>query len=158
MSTAIADTVAQDSRTLIRHILDRYHSVHRRELPELIRLARRVERAHRDHPEAPVGLTDLLSQVEYAMEAHMRKEEHGLFPELRAGETHMAVAMELMRDEHDDHARRLDELAALSRQHRPPAGACASWRALCAGTAKFADDLREHIRLENELLFPAFGA
>ena len=26
-----------------------------------------------------------------------------------------------------------------------------------AGTAKFAPDLREHVRLENEVLFPGFG-
>ena len=87
----------------------------------------------------------------------MQKEEQGLFPTLRAGQGSMAMAMELMRDEHDDHHLRLDELEALTRGHQPPEDACGSWRALYAGTAKFAADLREHIRIENDVLFPACG-
>ena len=34
--------------------------------------------------------------------------------------------------------------------------ACGAWRTLHAGTATFAADLREHIRLENEVLCPDF--
>ena len=45
------------------------------------------------------------------------------------------------------------ELEALTRGHQPPEDACNSWRALYAGTAKFAADLREHIRIENDVLF-----
>ncbi len=40
--------VPTEPSALIDHILARYHEVHRRELPELIRLARRVEAVHRD--------------------------------------------------------------------------------------------------------------
>jgi regulator of cell morphogenesis and NO signaling len=35
-------------------------------------------------------------------------------------------------------------------------GACRSWTALYTGLRKFADDLVEHIRLENEVLFPRY--
>lgn len=148
--------VPQDTNALIAHIEERYHATHRRELPELIRLARRVEAVHQGHADAPLGLADLLSRMGWEMEAHMQKEEQGLFPMLREG---MAVqmAMELMRDEHDDHRARLQELEALTHGHTPPAGACNSWRALYAGTAKFADDLVQHIHLENNVLFPRFG-
>jgi regulator of cell morphogenesis and NO signaling len=45
---------------------------------------------------------------------------------------------------------------AVHRQEVPEL-ACGTWRALCAGTAKFADDLREHIRLENDVLLPGCG-
>jgi regulator of cell morphogenesis and NO signaling len=37
-----------------------------------------------------------------------------------------------------------------------PAEACNTWRALYAGLAKFAEDLTEHIHLENNILFPKF--
>jgi regulator of cell morphogenesis and NO signaling len=87
----------------------------------------------------------------------MQKEEQGLFPMLRVGHG-PAMAMELMRDEHDDHGARLRELEALTHGHEPPADACNSWRALYAGTAQFALDLTEHIHLENNVLFPRFGA
>ncbi len=147
----------QDTGALIEHILTRYHAVHRQEVPELIRLARLVEATHAKHPALPCGLAELLQRIQWEMEAHMQKEEQGLFPMLLPGQGDMAMAMELMRDEHDDHAARLNQLAELTRGHQPPDDACGTWRALYAGTAKFADDLREHIRLENDMLFPGCG-
>jgi regulator of cell morphogenesis and NO signaling len=152
-----ADAAPEDTDALIDHILTRYHAVHRVQLPELIALAGRVEAAHADHPAVPHGLAQLITRITWEMESHMQKEEEGLFPTLRTGHP-MAIAIELMRDEHDDHAIRLGELEALTRGHVPPADACGSWRALCAGTARLAADLREHIRLENDVLFPRFGA
>jgi regulator of cell morphogenesis and NO signaling len=146
----------EETEALIEHILTRYHATHRREVPELIRLARRVEAVHREHPDAPAGLAELLTRMEWEMEAHMQKEEQGLFPMLREGHA-IPMAMELMRDEHEEHAERLAQLEALTHGHAPPEGACNSWRALYAGTEKFADDLRRHIHLENEVLFPRFG-
>jgi regulator of cell morphogenesis and NO signaling len=147
-----------DANALIDHILSRYHEVHRKEMPELIRLAKLVEAEHARHPRVPRGLSELLLRMSWEMEAHMQKEEQGLFPTLRAGEGGMAMACELMRDEHDDHAARLAELAALTHGHELPADASPTWRALYAGTAKFAADLREHIHLENDVLFPRAGA
>jgi regulator of cell morphogenesis and NO signaling len=55
---------AGTSPELIDHILERYHAVHREQLPELIRMARRVEAVHRDHPAVPTGLADLLEQAQ----------------------------------------------------------------------------------------------
>jgi regulator of cell morphogenesis and NO signaling len=48
----------ESPETLIDHILERYHAVHREQLPELIRMARRVEAVHRDHPLVPTGLAE----------------------------------------------------------------------------------------------------
>jgi regulator of cell morphogenesis and NO signaling len=160
-STTVAEAATaeppREVDALIDHILTRYHAVHRRELSELLLLARRVETEHVRHPDVPHGLADMLLRMGWELEAHMQKEEDGLFPVLRAGQDGMTMAMELMRDEHDEHAARLAELTMLTRGHQPPQAACGTWRALYAGTAKLADDLREHIRLENEVLFPSFG-
>jgi hypothetical protein len=112
------DAAPEQIGALIDYILARYHAVHRQKVPALIVLARRVEAAHRDHQTLPAGLADLLTSIAWEMEAHMQKEEQGLFPMLRDGHGGMAVAMELMRDEHDDHAARPEQLAALSRGHR----------------------------------------
>lgn len=147
------------SEALIDLIETRYHAVHRRELPELVRLARRVEAVHRDNPEVPHGLAELLEEMAGEMEAHMQKEEQVLFPLMRRGGHPMiGHPIATMRHEHDGHGEHLRALEALTHEGVPPAGACNTWRALYAGTRKLADDLMEHIHLENNILFPRFGA
>lgn len=142
---------------LIDHILERYHAVHREQLPELIRMARRVEAVHRDHPDVPTGLAALLEQAEQELLDHMAKEEQILFPILKAGGSAMVVhPITVMRMEHTSHGQMLEHLMALTHDGRPPAGACNTWRALYAGIAQLHDDLINHIHLENNVLFPRF--
>ncbi len=143
---------------LILHIVTRYHDVHRRELPELIALARRVERVHADSTDAPAGLAALLAEMETELEEHMTKEEQVLFPMLRRSHPLVATPIAVMRHEHDAHAARLRALEAITHDHAPPDRACISWRALYAGTRKLAEDLAAHMHIENNILFPRFGA
>jgi regulator of cell morphogenesis and NO signaling len=145
----------QEAAALVDLILDRYHAVHRVEVPALIRLARQVQTQHSD---APRDLVPLLERMRANLDAHMQKEEDGLFPAMRLAEPVAVAAVEIMRDEHDDHAKHLRDLQRLTNDHVPPAHASPEWRQLYAGTRKLADDLAEHIRLENEVLFPRFGA
>jgi regulator of cell morphogenesis and NO signaling len=148
---------AASAPELIDHILARYHAVHREQLPELIRMARRVEAVHRDHPDVPAGLAALLEQAEQELLDHMAKEEQILFPILKAGGSAMVVyPITMMRMEHTSHGAMLEHLMALTHDSRPPAGACNTWRALYAGIAQLHDDLINHIHLENNVLFPRF--
>lgn len=144
---------------LIDHILARYHEVHRQQLPELIRMARRVEAVHRDNPQVPVGLADLLEAMHQELVSHMLKEEQVLFPMLKnGGNPFVGQPIGMMRAEHVDHGEALDKLNALTNDATPPQGACNTWRALYAGIAQLGDDLVNHIHLENNVLFPAFEA
>ncbi|MCE9662770.1 iron-sulfur cluster repair protein YtfE [Halomonas sp. M5N1S17] len=139
---------------LIDHILTRYHDVHRQQLPELIRMARRVELVHGERDTCPNGLADLLSVIFQEMESHMQKEEQILFPMLRSGMAAQAQGpIAVMRQEHDDHGENLDEVMALTDNITPPKGACTTWRALYTGLNEFREDLMQHIHLENNLLF-----
>lgn len=148
--------VPTEPQALIAHILTRYHEVHRRELPELIRLAERVEARHREHPQVPAGLARLLAEVADELELHMQKEEQVLFPLMqRGGHPMLAHPIAQMRAEHDEHGERLRRIEALSHDAVPPADACPTWRALYAGLEKLGDDLMAHIHLENNVLFPA---
>jgi len=148
---------ASQPAALISHLLERYHAVHRVQLPELQRLARKVESVHADHADAPHGLADQLARMEAELIGHMEKEEQVLFPLMQNGGHPMIKhPIAMMRHEHADHAGALAELDRLSHGMVPPEGACSSWRSLYQGLAQFRDDLNEHIRLENELLFPAF--
>ena len=148
----------EEAEALIDHILERYHETHRRELPELIFMARRVEEVHAGHPELPKGLSLLLEHIAEAIEEHMQKEERILFPMIRAGQGRMAVGpIAVMRHEHVEHGERLRQLEELTRDHTPPADACTTWCALYAGTRKLVDDVMQHIHLENNVLFPQFA-
>ena len=146
----------QDANALIDHILQRYHEVHRQQLPELIRMARRVESVHREHPLVPVGLADLLEEMEAELLDHMAKEEHILFPMLREGDPIATQPIRVMRHEHFSHGEQVEKLAGMTNDHMPPSDACNTWRALYAGIAQLTDDLINHIHLENNVLFPMF--
>jgi len=151
--------VPENVEDLIELILDRYHRVHRRELSELRQLARRVERVHADHPAVPKGLSDLLDRLQAELESHMEKEEQILFPLMRGGGAPMIVhPIAMMRHEHDEAGEDLKVISELTGDLTLPAEACNTWRALYAGLAKFAEDLTEHIHIENNILFPKFEA
>jgi len=152
-------SIPENVDDLIRHVLDRYHQVHRRELPELCKLAIQVEQVHADHPAVPAGLSDLLEHMHAALVSHMEKEEQILFPIMQTGGNPMIVyPIGMMRHEHDEHGEKLRALASLTSDMTPPEDACNSWRALYAGLAKLAEDITEHIHIENNILFPRFGA
>ena len=61
-----------------------------------------------------------------------------------------------MMAEHEDHGAHLRALKDLTGDLRAPDRACTTWRALYAGLSKFAEDLVEHIHIENNILFPRF--
>lgn len=157
---ALGLPAAQPERTddLIALIETRYHAVHRRELPELVRLARRVEAVHKHHETAPTGIAALLEQMAGELEDHMQKEEQILFPLMRRGGHPMiGQPIAVMLAEHDGHGAHLRRLESLTNDFTPPDDACPTWRALYVGAKKLADDLVEHIHTENNVLFPRFG-
>lgn len=142
---------------LIDHILRRYHQAHREELPGLIQLARIVEDAHSADPAVPTGLGLLLKEIQLELEAHMAKEEHVLFPlMLSGGHPLIAQPIGMMRVDHDDHDTLLLRLESLITNCALPEKACSTWTTLYAGVNKLIADLRQHIALENNVLFPRF--
>lgn len=148
-----------ETGALIDHIQTRYHQVHRRQIPELIALSRKVEAVHADHPDVPRGLAEVLHRIQGELEVHMKKEELILFPAMRRqAADRIAAPIAEMRHDHDDHGAFLAELARLTHDHTVPKDACRSWQALYAGTAQLQADLMEHIHLENNVLFPRFDA
>lgn len=145
-------------KELVDHILTRYHAVHREQLPELIRLARKVEQVHGQRADCPVGLADHLSTMAQELESHMRKEEDVLFPMIARGQGAMAgTPITVMRMEHDDHGIALRRLEEMTDGFTPPRAACTTWRALYAGLKTFREDLMAHIHTENNILFERFA-
>jgi regulator of cell morphogenesis and NO signaling len=146
------------STELVDHILARYHAVHREQLPELIRLARKLEQVHADRVDCPHGLADHLVGMAQELESHMRKEEDVLFPLITQGHAEVVgPPIVVLRREHDDHGAALRRVAELTNDITPPRSACATWRALYAGLRSFGEDLVAHIHTENNILFERFA-
>ncbi len=153
----MTDAPIHDAAALTRHIETRYHARHREQLPVLASMAARVEDVHFGDDGVPEGLSLLLQQMMAELDAHMEKEEAVLFPAIRSGgmpgiEQPIAV----MRADHAGHDRDLAEIRRLTADLTLPGGACGTWTRLYAGLTEFVDDLTEHMRLENEVLFPQF--
>lgn len=89
------------------------------------------------------------------LEEHMAKEEQILFPMIKQGSGAMAGApISVMEHEHDSAAGALRRLRELTNNYEVPADACNTWRALWDGLAGLEESLKEHIHLENNILFP----
>lgn len=145
----------EPASALIEHILERFHERHREQLPELIRLASRVEHVHGSKPDCPVGLAEHLWSMQQELESHMLKEEQILFPMLQRGAplAILGAPISAMRYEHQQHGVALLRLAGLTNDITPPANACNTWRALYRGLEELRDDLMQHIHIENNILF-----
>lgn len=151
------DVAPTDPTALTRHIETRYHARHREQLPVLAAMAERVEDVHFGDDDVPEGLSILLRQMIGEMEVHMKKEELILFPAIRRGgmpgiENPIAV----MRADHARHDCEVAEIRRLTGNLSFPDGACGTWTALYRGLTEFTADLTEHMRLENDVLFPQF--
>lgn len=140
---------------VIDHVLEHFHEAHRREVPRLVEMARKVEAVHAEKATCPRGLTAHLERMAAELEQHMQKEEQVLFPLLKAGRGRMAaMPIGVMEEEHRDHGKNLERLRELTGGYAPPAEACGTWRALYLGLAELERDVMEHIHTENNVLFP----
>lgn len=146
-----------DPAALTRHIETRYHARHREQLPELLALSTRVEHVHQSAKDAPLGLSAILQKLIGEMEVHMKKEELLVFPAIRqGGRAGLGETIAQMRADHDDQEQEIAEITSVTHGLALPQGACRKWTALYQGLGEFIEDLREHTRLENEILFPQF--
>lgn len=153
--TSSADHARMPTDALIGHLLAEFHDKHRRDLPELVALAEKVERVHREHSACPVGLAAALREASVELDAHMKKEELVLFPMIRSGAGIGAAGpIAVMEREHEGHGERLRRIEALAHGFVVPEGACPTWRALYAGARSFVDEVMLHVHLENNVLFP----
>jgi regulator of cell morphogenesis and NO signaling len=140
---------------LVDFIEEHYHRRLRADLPELIAMATKVERVHAEKPTCPSGLAARLCSMHESVLEHLAKEEQVLFPMVRAGYTaQVGGPVRVMEQEHEEHGRNLAYLRELTGDFTAPAEACATWKALYLRLSRFADELMEHIHLENNILFP----
>jgi len=152
---------------LIRHIIERHHQYLRAALPRLEGLAQ--EAARRDDKDGPLpALQRTFLELKRELESLLWKEEMVLFPLVVGMEEARAAArpvppshcgsvanpIRVMEFEHDGAKRALAEMRRLTNGYSLAADAPDARRELFAGLAELEGDLSEHIRLENDVLFP----
>jgi regulator of cell morphogenesis and NO signaling len=139
---------------LVQHILDAYHAELYACVPEILRLATKVEVVHADHPECPNGLTRLVQNFWKDLEAHLQKEELFVFPKIEANQDPDAgqYLQQVMR-EHVEQGAALQKIRSVCHGYKPPVKACRTWQSLYLSLERLERDLMEHIHVENNVLF-----
>lgn len=153
---------------LIQHIVRIHHRDLRQELPRLVELAHTVAERYAQRAPELRRIELLVTDLHADMTAHISKEEQLLFPYIaQLGDapvlafrpphptfSKVGQPVFLMAQEHERAKVLMAELRAVTDYFKPPVWACSSLVALYAGLRSFADAFSEHIRLEDEVLFP----
>lgn len=153
---------------IVEHLVATHHAYARAELDRLGVLVAEVSREHGRSSGDVRDVATLFAALRQDLETHLAEEEHELFPwveQLRIADAEGTAAprgsfgtvrdpIRLMQAENDsalDVLRRMREASGGFDPARVPG---AAWRALASGLDALEADLREHIRLESEVLFP----
>ena len=169
----IAEGAARDSANLsltqlIQRIVRVHHRRIRQDLPALARMAVRLAGRHSHHSASIASLAHCIQALHTDLLSHIEKEEQVLFPfiatmeevgDMRYSAGHACIPsvrqpIAKMIQEHEATNKAFDELRERTCNFSPSADACATQRALYGGLRNFEDDLREHLHLENDILFP----
>jgi regulator of cell morphogenesis and NO signaling len=153
---------------LIQHIVRVHHQNVRHELPRLVEMAHTVAREHGERAPALRHVELIVDELRADMAEHLHKEEQVLFPYIAQADeaplpgfrppqqpfSRVGQPVFMMVQEHERARLLLAELGQVTNEFTPPDWACATFHALYAGLKTFAANLEEHIRLENDVLFP----
>ncbi len=153
---------------LCAHIVVKHHAFARREIPRLLDLAAKVLARHGSaHPELS-AIHATLTQLDFDLADHFAKEESVLFPYIVSLERSLTAPdddpvscfgflpdpVAVLSHDHDEAGALLAQLRHLSHHFTPPLGVCLTYRTFYNGLQELDRDLRQHIHLENNILFP----
>jgi len=163
-----ADPTGFSPSRLIQHIVRIHHQNVRRELPRLLEMADTVVAKHGERAPELRMIKGLIEDLRADLAEHLHKEEQVLFPYIVQVDhaplsgfepshgcfTRVGQPVFIMVQEHERAKLRLAELRRLTDDFKPPVWACSTFVAFYSGLRAFSAKLDEHIRLENEVLFP----
>jgi len=153
---------------LIQQIVRVHHQYVRQELPRLAEMAQKLAAKRSDRAPELKNVEELLEELRTDMFAHIQKEEQVLFPFMSQMDhdsiivyppahtcfRSVAQPVSKMMQEHESANHIVAELRRITLGFQPPAWACATHIALFAGLSEFEADLKQHVHLENDVLFP----
>jgi regulator of cell morphogenesis and NO signaling len=153
---------------LVDHIVSTHHEYVKTTIPVLAARTAKIAAVHGElSPELP-EVARHFAEVAEGMVLHMHKEEHLLFPYVRAlvaadrtgrrigGSPFGTVEnpIRMMEVEHQDAGDEMRMIRELTHDYAVPDHACATYRACLAELEAFERDLHRHVHLENNILFP----
>ena len=154
------------SAELIDRIVHVHHDYIRNEIPLLVQLATKVSTKHGARDPRLHEVLSTFMTLSNELLSHIAKEEAVLFPYMQQMEmmgsaqdnpVNLDGPIHRMLTEHDEAAVLLEKLREVTDDYVPPEIACNSHRAMLDGLERFDADLRQHIHLENNILFPRFS-
>jgi regulator of cell morphogenesis and NO signaling len=153
---------------LIQHVVRTHHQYVRSELPRLAEMANKLVGEHGDGAPELKQVENLINALHAELLAHICKEEQVLFPFIAqldqepegrvtlngaCFETVTQPVSKMVR-EHQSVENLAAEMRTLTNGFSVPAWACPTYIALYAGLNQFDADLRQHLHVESEILFP----
>jgi len=146
----------RSSMEIISFIVDHYHRPLKTALPRLEELGERVLRAHGErHGDQLEPLGRLVQELSGELTAHMAKEERVLFPAILADNQRvLGQPIAAMEAEHRDAGEKLEQVRRLTNDFTLPEDACNTFRAYWEELSSLDRELKQHIHLENNILFP----
>jgi regulator of cell morphogenesis and NO signaling len=162
------DPATLPTERLIQQIVRVHHQYIRQELPRFAEMAQKLADKRSDRAPELKAVVELLEELRAEMLKHIQKEEQVLFPFIaqmdqesivvyppaRACFRSVSHPIFMMEQEHESANRIVAELRQLTIGFEPPEWACATHIALFAGLREFETDLKQHVHLENDILFP----
>lgn len=153
---------------LVQHIVRIHHLCVRQELPRLAEMTLKLAATRGDRAPELSRVAELIGKLNGEMYAHIQKEEQVLFPFISQMDQESIVAYPpsharfrsvthpifMMEQEHESADHIVAELIRLTNHFEPPSWACATHIALFSGLREFEADLKQHVHLENDVLFP----
>ena len=153
---------------LIQHIVRIHHRNVRRELPQLIQMSQKIASKRGGRAPELKQMVDLGNQLLDREIAHLHKEEQELFPVIARMDDDLDVmrpqpdnclgvvssSIALMRQNHETTRGTLRRIRGLANDFSAPDWACLTHHALFQRWRDFEKDMRQHIHLENDHLFP----
>jgi regulator of cell morphogenesis and NO signaling len=152
-----------DSKTIIDHVIERYHRPLEEELTLLSPYVTKVAKVHGDsHPEL-LRVYELFYELKKELLEHTKKEEDFSFPlilKLEAGEVENreeAISeIAKLEAEHDHAGEILRELREITSDFEPPADGCGTYRLVYKRLEMLEGETFMHVHLENNILFPRY--
>jgi regulator of cell morphogenesis and NO signaling len=157
-----------DADFLADYIFNQHHKYYYAEEPAITGLMEKVADHHgEEHPELS-RLGELYMQLRAELNTHFMKEERVLFPFIKmiAGaartndlsilsrQVSVTEPIQIMESDHEAAGDILEEMQQVTGNYTPPPGACNSYKFLFRKLRELDEDLRQHIHLENNILFP----
>lgn len=147
------------------YIVINHHDYLRRVLPVISAHIEKVVNAHGERFDYLPELKKVFARVQDELLSHMEKEEKILFPYIckmqESGNSNtyppfgkVDTPISVLIREHEEAGDEIETLKILTNNFTPPQNACTTFKVTFQELEEFYKDLKIHIHLENNILFP----